>query len=83
VFICRYLDLLWNFESKYNWIMKIIFISTSCFIVYAMKFRKPACLTYDKANDGMPVVYVIVPCFLLAVFVNLYYYYHDNYFAIT
>merc|ERR1712106_437653 len=34
VFCSRYIDLLWNFSSMYNWILKVVFISASVAIVY-------------------------------------------------
>merc|ERR1711957_1143235 len=34
VFCSRYVDLLWNFSSMYNWILKIGFIGASVAIVY-------------------------------------------------
>ena len=51
VFVCRYLDLFWNFASVYNWVMKIVFIASSCAIVYLMRFKAPYCSTYQKEKD--------------------------------
>lgn len=39
MFITRYLDLLWEWVSLYNFVMKIFFISTSCYVLYLMKVR--------------------------------------------
>eukprot|EP00469_Lotharella_globosa_P018340 CAMPEP_0167814952 /NCGR_PEP_ID=MMETSP0112_2-20121227/2731_1 /TAXON_ID=91324 /ORGANISM="Lotharella globosa, Strain CCCM811" /LENGTH=211 /DNA_ID=CAMNT_0007714275 /DNA_START=1 /DNA_END=636 /DNA_ORIENTATION=+ len=74
VFVTRYLDLFWNFNSLYNWIMKVIFISTSVYIVYLMKFVQPICLTYRKeTDDKLPVIYLIAPCAILAlIFIEFY-----------
>ena len=61
VFCARYLDLFWNFLSAYNWIMKVIFISSSVGIVYIMRYGKPHKDTYDKDDDAFPYMYLIVP----------------------
>ena len=44
VFCIRYMDLFMYFVSMYNTCMKIFFISSTAFIIYLMRFRKPYCL---------------------------------------
>lgn len=39
VFVTRYLDLLWSWVSFYNFIMKLFFIGSSCYILYLMKVK--------------------------------------------
>lgn len=40
VFVTRYLDILWGeWVSLYNFLMKIFFIGSSCYILYLMKFK--------------------------------------------
>ena len=39
VFITRYLDLLYEWVSLYNFTMKVFFIASSCYILYLMKMR--------------------------------------------
>lgn len=73
VFCCRYLDLFYNFLSLYNSVMKVLFIGTSAFIVYLMKYKTPYCDTYDKKSDSFFLSYLLVPCLILAVFVNEYF----------
>lgn len=73
VFLTRYLDLFYNFASLYNSIMKIIFITSSLSIVYLMKFRSPFKDTYDKKNDSFNVLFLIIPCGILAIFINEYF----------
>ena len=70
VFCARYLDLFWNFLSAYNWIMKVIFISSSVGIVYIMRYGKPHKDTYDKDDDAFPYMYLIVPSALLGIAIN-------------
>eukprot|EP00954_Amorphochlora_amoebiformis_P015676 1230355-Amorphochlora_amoeboformis.AAC.1 len=74
VFVTRYLDLFWNFNSIYNSVMKLIFVSTSVYIVYMMMFVQPICATYRKeADNKLPVHYLIVPCAILAlIFIEFY-----------
>merc|ERR1719345_540742 len=66
VFVARYIDLMWNFSSLYNWCMKVLFIGSSGAIVYAMLKLKPHSSTYDATKDSQyPMYYIIVPCALL------------------
>eukprot|EP01117_Protostelium_nocturnum_P000527 TRINITY_DN10592_c0_g1_i2.p1 TRINITY_DN10592_c0_g1~~TRINITY_DN10592_c0_g1_i2.p1 ORF type:complete len:215 (+),score=30.81 TRINITY_DN10592_c0_g1_i2:89-733(+) len=69
VYLCRYLDLFWNFSSFYLVIMKIIFLASSFAIVYLM--RKPFKNSYDKEHDSFRVLFLIVPCALLSLVWNL------------
>ena len=39
VFVSRYLDLFWEWVSLYNFVMKIFFIASSCYILYLMKYK--------------------------------------------
>jgi len=70
VFCTRYIDLLWNFSSMYNWILKILFISASVGIVYIMRFGAPQKATYNAENDGFPIQYLIAPCAVLGLIIN-------------
>jgi len=70
IFITRYLDLFWNFSSVYNSIMKIVFIALSAGIVYLMVFKPPYNKTYDAAQDDFNIAFLLIPTFLLALFIN-------------
>ncbi|CAJ0935015.1 unnamed protein product, partial [Mesorhabditis belari] len=74
VFITRYMDLFTTFVSLYNTAMKIFFIGSSLGTLYLMfvKFRP----TYEKASDTFKELYLIIPCFALALLIN-------NEFALT
>lgn len=37
VFVMRYMDLFFHWISLYNFVMKIFFITSSCYILYLMK----------------------------------------------
>lgn len=74
VFCTRYLDLFYNFTSLYNWVMKIIFIASSCAIVYVMKFHPHVSKSYEPNVDNMRMQFIIVPCFLLGLVINDYEY---------
>jgi len=68
VFIFRYLDLLWSFISVYNTVMKIIFITATCYLIYLMRFKPPVCSTYERSTDNFQYeVYLLGPCFLLGL----------------
>jgi len=73
VFVSRYLDLFYNLQSFYNWIMKVIFIVTSCTIVYWMTYRRPYCETYEAKADSFSLYYLIPPCAVLALIFNDYF----------
>jgi len=70
VFLTRYVDLLWNFSSMYNWFMKIFFIASSVATVYLMGFHRPHCETYQKSIDNFNLFYLIGPSALLSLFWN-------------
>ena len=70
VFVCRYLDLFWNFISVYNSVMKVLFIMLSLSTVFMVKYGDPQSKTYDAESDSFPHLYLIIPCLILGVLVN-------------
>ena len=70
VFLARYVDLLWNFNSIYNYCLKILFISASGAIVYFMKFGVPQRASYNPDADAFPVQYLLGLCALLGLLIN-------------
>jgi len=68
VYTTRYLDLLTNFVSLYNSVMKIIFLGGSYGTLYLMymKFRA----TYDSNHDTFRVEFLLIPVALLSLLVN-------------
>eukprot|EP00933_Yihiella_yeosuensis_P029545 TRINITY_DN23169_c0_g1_i1.p1 TRINITY_DN23169_c0_g1~~TRINITY_DN23169_c0_g1_i1.p1 ORF type:complete len:219 (-),score=29.57 TRINITY_DN23169_c0_g1_i1:114-770(-) len=68
VFIFRYLDLLWSFISVYNTVMKVIFITSTLYLIYLMRIKPPISQTYERANDNFQYeLYLVGPCFLLGI----------------
>lgn len=68
VFIFRYLDLCWSYISIYNTVMKLIFITTTLYLIYLMRVKPPVAATYTRDNDSFKYeVYVLGPCFLLGI----------------
>lgn len=65
VFVCRYWDLLLYFISFYNSIMKILYISSTAYILYYMKMKKPCCLTYQPHQDDFNHYKFIYPAALV------------------
>lgn len=57
VFTCRYLDLLTDFISLYNTVMKIIFITAAYTTVYLIYFKFKT--TYGKSHDTFKIEYLI------------------------
>lgn len=68
VFTTRYLDLVLNFISIYNTVMKIIFLVTAYGTLYLMfiKFRA----TYDSNHDTFRAEFLVIPAVGLALLVN-------------
>ncbi|KIL00888.1 hypothetical protein PAXRUDRAFT_821225 [Paxillus rubicundulus Ve08.2h10] len=68
VFLTRYVDLFFHWVSLYNFVMKIFFIASSCYILYLMKYRfRP---THDPSLDTFKIEYLLGPCFVLALIFN-------------
>lgn len=55
VFCTRYIDLLWNFASLYNYLLKLLFIGASLTIVYFMRYGPSQKATYNADEDAFPV----------------------------
>ncbi|KAG1854190.1 ER lumen protein retaining receptor-domain-containing protein [Suillus subalutaceus] len=68
VFVTRYVDLLFRWVSVYNLVMKLFFISSSCYILYLMKYRfRP---THDPSIDTFKIEYLLGPSFFLSLIFN-------------
>ena len=70
MFTCRYLDLIWNFTSLYNSVLKIVFLAASYLTVYWMRTTYRA--SYDKEHDSFRVLFLVGPCALLALLLHDY-----------
>ncbi|KAG1656319.1 hypothetical protein FOA52_006650 [Chlamydomonas sp. UWO 241] len=70
VFVCRYLDLFWNFVSLYNMCMKLAFIGMSFYILYLMQYHKVIKVTYDREQDTFRYHFLIIPCAVLAILIH-------------
>lgn len=57
VFVTRYLDLFTQYVSLYNTVMKIVFISSSCYVVYLMSVKYAKSIRENI--DTFPARYVI------------------------
>ncbi|CAH2034300.1 unnamed protein product [Thlaspi arvense] len=67
VFLTRYLDLLTDYVSLYNSVMKIVFIASSLAIVWCMRRHPLVRRSYDKDLDTFRHQYVVLACFVLAL----------------
>ncbi|THU89776.1 ER lumen protein retaining receptor [Dendrothele bispora CBS 962.96] len=68
VFVTRYLDLVYRWVSLYNFLMKLFFIGSSCYILYLMRYRfRP---THDPSIDTFRIEYLLGPCFVLGCIFN-------------
>lgn len=68
VYTTRYLDLLTNFISVYNSVMKVVFIGASYATLYLMYAKFKA--TYDRNHDTFRVEFLLIPVTLVALLVN-------------
>eukprot|EP00640_Fibrocapsa_japonica_P004107 CAMPEP_0113943082 /NCGR_PEP_ID=MMETSP1339-20121228/19169_1 /TAXON_ID=94617 /ORGANISM="Fibrocapsa japonica" /LENGTH=218 /DNA_ID=CAMNT_0000947847 /DNA_START=118 /DNA_END=774 /DNA_ORIENTATION=- /assembly_acc=CAM_ASM_000762 len=72
VFLCRYLDLFTTFISLYNSVMKVLYISSTSYIIYMMRMLPTYKATYDKDQDSfLHIYFAVVPCLVLALITNL------------
>lgn len=55
---------------RYNTAMKLIFLGTSATIVYYMRWDPVVKSTYDRKQDTFRYVFLIVPCFVLALLIH-------------
>ena len=54
----------------YNTILKVVFLSTSYATIYLIRNQYKH--TYDKENDTFRMIFLVMPCFVLACFINYY-----------
>jgi ER lumen protein retaining receptor len=72
VFVARYLDLFTTYYSLYNTVMKILYISTTSYIIYMIHGEEPFKSTYDKAHDSfLHWKFALAPCVVLGILTNL------------
>lgn len=73
VFITRYLDLFTSFYSVYNSVMKVLYISSTAYLVYMIRRVEPFKSTYDHAHDSfLHWKFAVAPCVVLAIIVNFF-----------
>lgn len=72
VFLTRYLDLFTTFYSLYNTVMKILYISSTAFIIYMVRGTEPFKTTYERAQDSfLHYQFAVVPALVLGIITNL------------
>ncbi len=73
VFVSRYLDLFTRFYSIYNSVMKILYISSTAYIIYMILYTEPFKSTYEFIQDSfLHYKFAVAPCAVLALLTNLY-----------
>ncbi|KAH0572177.1 ER lumen protein retaining receptor [Spironucleus salmonicida] len=65
VFSSRYFDLLWNFGSLYNTILKIYYLATTFYTIYLIAFKHAD--TYEQQLDKLPLWTIVVPSVLFSL----------------
>ena len=57
--------------SVYDTIMEIVFITSTCYLIYSMRVKPPVSQTYDRDNDNFRYdIYFVPACFVLALLVT-------------
>lgn len=74
-YVCRYHNFFRRLTSRYHTLFRLIFMSTSAYTCYIMRFKKPICYTYDKNADCYPWrTYILLPsvvCTLLSMILHV------------
>merc|ERR1719231_2000122 len=52
VFVTRYLDLFTTFYSLYNSLMKVLYISSTAYIIHMIRVQEPWKSKYDSSQDA-------------------------------
>ncbi|CAN0027164.1 unnamed protein product [Phaeothamnion confervicola] len=72
VFVCRYLDLFTTYYSLYNSLMKVLYLSSTSYIVYMIRYQLPIKATYDRSQDSfLHVKFAVAPCAVIAFFTTV------------
>lgn len=72
VFLTRYLDLFTTYYSLYNSIMKVLYIASTGFIVYMIRYKEPFKSKYDHSQDSfLHIKFGIIPCLCVAILTQL------------
>ncbi|KXZ54549.1 hypothetical protein GPECTOR_4g614 [Gonium pectorale] len=69
MYLFRYLDLLYLYVSLANTLVKVFHLVVALAIVLLMRYS-PAAQTYDADLDSFPRAYLVLPCLILAFFLN-------------
>lgn len=68
VFLTRYSNLYYDFVSYYNSLMKILYISSTVYIIYMIKRKEPYKSNIDEAGDSfLHYRFAVAPCVVLAL----------------
>lgn len=72
VFLTRYLDLFTTFYSLYNSVMKVLYISSTAYIVYMIRYKEPYKSKYDSSQDSfLHMKFAVLPCAILAIITEI------------
>ena len=68
VFVCRYLDLFTSFYSMYNSVMKVMYISSTAYVIFMVYKTEPFKTEYDRTQDSfLHWQFAVAPCAVLAL----------------
>ena len=79
VFCARYIDLFTHYYSLYNSAMKIIYISSTAYIIYLVRETQPFKTDYERGQDSfLHWKYGVIPCVVLTVLTTGYDFFTDE-----
>lgn len=64
VFTTRYVDIFFYYFGAYNYIMKLLYLTSSYYTCFLIRYKAPWKHTYDREGDGFRIRYLIIPCTL-------------------
>lgn len=68
VFVTRYLDLFTSYYGLYNSLMKVLYISSTAYIIYMVRMTEPFKSTYEVSHDSfLHLPFAVAPAAVAAV----------------
>lgn len=70
VFTTRYVDILFYYIDAYNYIMKVLYLTSSYYTCFLIRYKAPWKHTYDRDGDGFRIQFLIIPCTIGSLFIS-------------
>ena len=70
VFYCRYMNMFWSHAHFLFTLTQILYTLIATKLVYLIRFQKPYCLSYQNEFDSLNILYILIPCAVLSLFLT-------------